>query len=420
MNNYLPRVVDSELTQRLSISGAVLLDGPKACGKTETAAQRAKSIVRLDTDVNARQQLQLSPELLFEQATPILFDEWQRAPEVWDHVRRNVDDRREPGLYLLTGSATPNDSHERHSGAGRIGTLRMRPMSLFESGMSSGEASLDTIMNGESQPTRPAALSVSALMEQIVIGGWPSLLGFTESDARRWLADYLDQIVEVDIPSLQITRRAPERLRRTLASLARGVGQPVKVVDIARDVSGGDLKQPVDATIDAYLGALDRLHLTENSPAWRPHLRSRTRLREAATRYFVDPSLGPAALGIGSRELLGDISAAGFHFEGLVVRDLRIYVQAVGGRISSWREANGRKEIDVIIETANGWAAAEVKLTGDQGVIDKAASQLINFAEMVDSSRHGKPRALIVITATGPGGRRADGVHVVPISTLRP
>jgi len=417
---YLPRAADTELAERLKVSGALLIEGPKGCGKTETAMRRATSAVRFDTDPAARAQVELNPDALFAEPTPILFDEWQRVPQIWDHVRRHVDDLGQRGLYILTGSATPTDSRELHSGAGRIGTLRMRPMSLFESGHSTGEVSLAALLRGEDQQAKLTKVTVPELMAQIVIGGWPALIGEDERFARRWLADYLKQIVEVDIPSLGTTRRAPDRLRRALASLARGVGQPVKLTELAADIAGNDGRRPAKETVSAYLDALDRLKLTENSPSWRPHMRSRVRLREAPVRYFIDPSIGTAALGVGSKDLLADPNAAGFHFEALVVRDLRVYAQPLDGMVSTWREVHGRKEVDAIVETSDAWAAFEVKLTGDQAVIDDAAQGLLDFASEIDTDRHGDPAALVVVTATGGGGKRPDGVHVAPISALGP
>lgn len=420
MFEYRDRVADGELAERMSSIGAVLIDGPKGCGKTETALRIARSTVRFDTDPNARALLDLNPGELFDQQLPILFDEWQRAPAIWDHVRRQVDDLRQRGLYILTGSATPTDARELHSGAGRLGTLRMRPMSLFESAHSTGEVSLAALLQGDDQRAKRTTMTVPGLMERIVIGGWPALLGADERSARRWLTDYLDQIIEVDIPSLGSTRRAPARLRRTLTSLGRATGQSIKITALAADVAGDSDRPPAKETVYAYLDALDRLKLVDNSTPWRPHMRSRTQLRESPTRYFVDPSLGTAALRVGSRDLLADLQAAGFHFEALVMRDLRVYSQPLGGVVHSWREAHGRREVDAIVDTPGGWAAFEVKLTGDQAVIDGAARGLLSFAADVDRSRHGDPAALVVITATGGGGRRPDGVHVVPITTLGP
>ena len=420
MSDYRPRVVDAELAERLTSIGAVLIDGPKGCGKTETALRQAKNSVRFDTDPNARALLGLNPEGLFDQETPILFDEWQRAPEIWDQVRRHVDDLRRRGLYILTGSATPKYQRELHSGAGRIGTLRMRPMSLFESGHSTGEVSLAALLGGEDQKAKRTAMTVPNLMERIVIGGWPVLLEQSERSARRWLSDYLAQIVDIDIPELGTGKRTPDRLRRALASLGRSVGTAIKVTALGADIAGDDHRAPAKETVNSYLDALDRLKLTENSPAWKPHMRSRTELREAPVRYFVDPSLGTAALKVASRDLLADLEAAGFHFEAMAVRDIRIYAQPLGGAVYSWRESHGRKEVDAIVDTPEGWAAFEVKLTGDQDVIDSAAKSLLYFAAEVDASKHGSPSALVVVTAIGGGGKRTDGVHVVPISALGP
>ncbi len=324
MFDYRARVVDAELSERLTSIGAVLIDGPKGCGKTETALQQAKSSVRFDTDPNARALLGLNPDELFDQETPILFDEWQRPPEIWDQVRRHVDDLRRRGLYILTGSATPRYERELHSGAGRIGTLRMRPMSLFESGHSTGEVSLAALLGGEDQKAKRTAMTVPGLLERIVIGGWPVLLDQSERSARGWLADYLAQIVDIDVPELGTGKRTPDRLRRALASLGRSVGTAIKVTALGADIAGDDHRAPAKETVNSYLDALDRLKLTENSPAWKPHMRSRTELREAPVRYFVDPSLGIAALKVGSRDLLADLEAAGFHFEAMAVRDVRI------------------------------------------------------------------------------------------------
>lgn len=420
MFDYRARVADGELSERLTSIGAVLIDGPKGCGKTETALQLARSSVRFDTDPNARALLGLNPADLFDQETPIVFDEWQRAPEIWDQVRRHVDDLRRRGLYILTGSATPRDERELHSGAGRIGTLRMRPMSLFESGHSTGEVSLAGLLGGAEQRAKRTAMTVPGLLERIVVGGWPALLDQSERTARRWLADYLTQIVEVDLPDFGVGRRAPDRLRRALASLGRSVGTAIKISALGADIAGSDGRMPARETVNSYLDALDRLKLTENSRAWKPHMRSRTELRAAPVRYFVDPSLGTAALQAGSKDLLADIEAAGLHFEAMAVRDLRIYAQPLDGTVYSWRESHGRKEVDAIVETPDGWAAFEVKLTGDQTVIDRAATSLLDFAADVDTAKHGDAAALVVVTATGGGGKRADGVHVVPISALGP
>lgn len=416
MDRYLPRVADRELDERLSYIGAVLIEGPKACGKTATASRRAGTVIRLDEDEAARALVRLAPERLFESPTPILFDEWQVEPSIWNRVRRQVDDRQGTGLFILTGSATPSDDAARHSGAGRFSVMSMRPMSLFETGHSTGEMSLARLLDGDRQTGLGTHLAFHELVERVVVGGWPDLVGADEASARRWVSDYLTNLVEVDVQGLG-ARRDPGNVRRLLAALARGVAQPVKASELAKDV-GGESGPVAKETLAAYVNALERLRMLDNSEAWLPHLRSRARLRTAPVRYFVDPSIGPAALGIGSAELMADLNALGHHFEALVVRDLRIYAQLLGGRVESWRDSNGN-EVDAVVTIGHSrWGAFEIKL--DPAAVDQAAAALLRFAGTVDTARHGEPACLGVITSTGAGGRRADGVHVIPIGALGP
>lgn len=416
MATYLPRIADLELEQRLGYIGAVLIDGPKACGKTATASRHAQTVIRLDEDQTARTWVRLAPERLFDGPTPILFDEWQVEPTIWNKVRRQVDDRDGKGLFILTGSATPTHDATRHSGAGRFSVMKMRPMSLFESGHSTGEMSLAKLLGGERQTGLGTHLSFDELLKRVVIGGWPELIGADETSARRWLRDYLSNLVEVDIQKLG-SRRDPANLRRLLESLGRSVAQAVKAVELAKDVGGED--GPIaKETLSAYLTALDRLHLLDNSSAWLPHMRSRARLRTAPVRYFVDPSLGPAALGVGTSELMADLNALGLHYEALVIRDLRIYAQPLDARVESWRDASGH-EVDAVVSIGpNKWGAFEVKLSPD--AVDEGAAALLRFKANVDTSRHGEPACLGVITSTGAGGLREDGVHVIPIGCLGP
>jgi hypothetical protein len=417
MVDYRPRVADAELAELMQAVGAVLVEGPKASGKTATASRVAATVFDMDQDSTARASIELNPDYLFDRPTPILFDEWQTIPELWNRVRRAVDAAdRVRGLYLLTGSATPRDDVNRHSGAGRFGTLRMRPMSLFESGHSTGDVSLTALLDAQTQPGRDNGLTVPELMERIVIGGWPDLLDADEVTARRWMSGYLKQVVEVDIPSF-VGRRDPRTLNRVLTSLGRFVAQSPATRTIAAD-AGGERGPVAPATIYSHLDALERLQLLDNSEAWQPHMRSRSRLRTTATRYFVDPSIGTAALGVDSGDLLNDLEAAGYHFEALVVRDLRIYAQPLGGRVDTWRDEDGR-EVDAVITLPGGrWAAVEIKMS--QNDVDKAAAGLLNFAQRVDTGKQGQPAALIVVTATGSAGRRPDGVNVVPITALAP
>lgn len=416
MSSYRPRVVDQELASMMRAIGGVLIEGPKACGKSETAKQVAQTVYEFDKDDVARDAVALNPDSLFTGKPPILFDEWQLEPSIWNRVRRQVDERHSRGEFILTGSARPRDDANRHSGAGRIGVLQMRPMSLFESGHSTGEVSFAALLSGERQTGLGTHLSFDALLDRIVIGGWPELIDYGERDARVWLRGYLDQIIETDMP-LMGHRRNPRNLRRLFGSLARNVGQAVKLTELAKDV-GGEAGPIAHETITGYLDTLERLRLTEDSPAWRPHMRSKTPLRTAEVRYFVDPSLGPAALGIGTSELRSDPLATGFHFEALAVRDLRILAQAHNGRVTSWRDKHGN-EVDAIVSiNDNKWAAFEIKLNPRH--VDAGAASLLKFARNVDTDRHKKPACLGVITSTGAGGRRPDGVHVIPIGCLGP
>jgi hypothetical protein len=393
-----------------------LIEGPKACGKTATATQHARTVFRFDEDETSRSFVRLSPERLFDKPTPILFDEWQVEPAIWNKVRRQVDDRDGNGLFILTGSATPTDDASRHSGAGRFAVMSMRPMSLFESGHSSGEMSLAKLLDGERQTGIGTHLKFDDLLKRIVIGGWPELVDADEVDARRWLRDHLTNLVEIDIQRLG-SRRDPTNLRRLLESLGRSVGQATKASELAKDV-GGEGGPVAKETLSAYLAALSRLHLIDNSEAWLPHMRSRARLRTAPVRYFVDPSLGPASLGVGSAELMFDLNALGLHYEALAIRDLRIYAQPLDGRVDSWRDSNGNEGDGIVTLGPNRWGAFEVRLNPD--AVDQAAASLLRFRDSVDTSRHGAPSCLGVITSTGAGGLREDGVHVIPIGCFGP
>jgi len=371
----------------------------------------------MDVDTAARAALAAHPAQLFEARTPIVFDEWQETPELWNHVRRAVDDHEGKGLYILTGSSRPRDDARMHSGAGRIGRIRMRPMSLYESGHSTGQVSLNALMNGEDPEGRAEELTVPDLVERIVIGGWPDLLGATEREAHTWLSDYCRTIAEVDVPGLG-PRRNPANIQRLLASMGRAVSTPLNQRALAVDV-GGSRGPVASETLTNYLDALERLMLIEPLPAWQPHMRSRTRLRTTAVHHFVDPSLGTSSLGVGVDALMKDLNAAGLHFESLAVRDLRIYAQSLEAKLSSWRDSQSGAEVDVVLETPDGrWAGVEIKL--GEGATDAAAASLLHFARKVDKERHGEPAALVVITGGRFAYRRPDGVLVVPITALGP
>lgn len=417
MANYRARVIEGELSDRMKAIGAVLIDGPKAVGKTSTAVRAGASIWRMDVDTAARAALETHPAQLFEAPTPIVFDEWQEAPELWNLVRRAVDDHDGKGLYILTGSARPRDDARMHSGAGRIGRLRMRPMSLYESGHSTGQVSLRELLDGGEPDGRAEALTVPDLVERIVIGGWPDLLNATERDARGWLSDYCRTLAEVDVPGLG-PRRNPGNIQRLLSSLGRAAGTPFNQATLAVDV-GGAHGPIASETLTNYLDALERLMLIEPLSSWQPHMRSRTRLRAAPIHHFVDPSLGVSALGIGVDALMRDMNAAGLQFESLALRDLRIYAQILGANLASWRDSQSGAEIDVVLELPDGrWSGIEIKL--GEGAIDAAAASLLHFARKIDTAHHGEPAVLMAITGGRFAYRRPDGVLVVPITALGP
>jgi predicted AAA+ superfamily ATPase len=417
MDSYRSRIADDVLRKKLEATGAVLIEGPKACGKTETARQLARSEVLLDIDKRARAAAALDPGLVLDGETPRLLDEWQVEPSIWNHVRRAVDQRREPGQFILAGSAAPADDATRHSGAGRIARLQMRPMSLFESGLSGGSISLRDLLGGGRASAR-TDVELAGVAEALVRGGWPALQEVPVQAAMERVGDYLEEICRTDINRVDGGRRDPVRVRRLLRSLARNVATHVTMTTLGADsaASGEDpLKQQ---TVREYLSALERLFVVEDQPPWEPHLRSRSILRKSPKRHFVDPSLAAAALGAGPAALLRDLNLFGFLFESLVVRDLRLYSQPMRGEVRQFRDNKGL-EIDAIVETDGRWGAFEVRLGGERP-IEEAAANLLKFAREVDTRRSGEPSVLGVIVASGYGYRREDGIQVIPITALGP
>ncbi len=414
---YIPRIADSELRERLSSAGAVVIEGPRACGKTETARQVAASEVLLDVDEQARLAIAIDPTLVLEGESPRLLDEWQLAPELWNHVRRKVDERGRRGQFILTGSAIPPDDVTQHTGAGRFSILQMRPMCLYESGAATGQISLQRLFDEEAATVGEATLDIRRLIELLVIGGWPAQLGAPVQSAASAARDYLDQIVRVDMPRVGGSRRDARNVGRVLRALGRNVATEVSITTLAADAGGAD--GALDRhTVADYLAELDRMMVTENVPAWSVHLRSRTALRTSEKRHFVDPSLAIAALGGNPERLLRDLNLVGLLFESMVVRDLRVLSQPLGGSIHHYRDAAGR-EVDVVVEMSDGrWGAFEVKL--GTRMVDDGAANLLAFAQGIDTAKSGAPSVLGVITSTGLGYRRPDGIHVIPIGALGP
>jgi len=416
---YRSRITDREIERRLEAMGAVVIEGPKACGKTATARQHSASEVLLDVDEAARQAIGFDPGLVLRGPTPRLIDEWQMAPEIWNHVRRTIDDRQAPGQFILTGSATPADDAVRHTGAGRLTRLRMRPMSLFESGASTGAVSLSAVLAGEFEQGGRSNLDTDALFELVSIGGWPGHLRRSASAAIQANRDYLEEVRRVDISRVDGVSRDPERVGRFLRSYARNVATHASMATMAADTGGaeGPLK---DHTALEYASALTRLMILEDQPAWAPHLRSKSILRNAPKRHLVDPSLAVAALRAGPDQLRKDLELFGLLFESLVIRDLRVYAQAADAEVYHYRDNTGLEIDSVVSSQAGPWAAFEVKL-GGAARIEEAAANLLKFRDRLDTSRSGEPAALGVIVGSGPYAyRREDGVWVIPIGVCGP
>ena len=416
IRDYRSRFADGELAARLRATGAVLIEGARGCGKTQTSLRAARSAVRLDRDHSSREAGLLDPSLLLTGQRPRLIDEWQLVPQVWNEVRGAVDDHpEEAGQFILTGSAVPADDVTRHTGALRFTRLRMRPMSLAESGHSTATVSLAGLFDGDQPRAADPGLRIRDLAERICVGGWPGLVERDPPDAQLAIQGYLDETRRVDIQRLDGTRRDPENVARVLRSLARHVSTEASARSIAADVAGGD--QPIKPhTVLGYIDALSRVFVVEDQPAWAPALRSRGILRGTPKRHFVDPSLAVAALSADPTRLLADPETLGLLFESLVIRDLRVYAQGRGGSIFHYRENTGL-EADAIIQLRDGrWAAVEVKL--GQHLVDRAAASLKLVEEHVDPVRHGAPAFLAVITGWGYAYRRTDGVFVLPIGAL--
>ncbi len=417
--HYLRRIVETELDECLAAAGAVVLEGPKACGKTATARQRAASEVLLDTDHNARQLTRADPATALAGATPRLIDEWQLEPPIWNHVRRAVDDRAD-GQFILAGSAVPADDVTRHSGAGRFSRIRMRPLSLFESERSSGEISLAELLNRSRQGAGASSLGIPQLAELVAAGGWPANHGQPLRNTLRSNRDYLNEIRRTDVSRVSERQTDPIRVGRLLRSLARNTATEVTLSRLAADVGGSRITMKPE-TAAGYLDALEQLMIVDDQPAWSPHLRSRAILRAAPKRHFVDPSLAVAALRATPERLLGDLRFLGLLFESLVVRDLRIYAQANDAEVFHYREKGGL-EVDAVVEAADGrWAAFEIKL--GQRWVEEGARNLRRLAQRAPRAMRDtpcEPSALAVIVPSGYGHAGTNDVGVIPIGALGP
>lgn len=415
---YLPRLVDAEILELLQTMGIVLIEGPKAVGKTESAIQVAMTIVRLDIDENARNLAKLAPETLFAGKTPILIDEWQLVPELWAHTKVEVDKRKLKGQFILTGSSVPEDDVTRDVNALRVGRLKIRPMSLLETGHSNGKVSLAALMAGKKPAAMDPGLSLNDIAERVCVGGWPGVQELAVERALRAMKTYINEIAGKEVQQVSGIKFNKANVVKVLKSLARNVGTKVSENKIAQDA--GSNAAPLSRRVTSnYLEALNRVMITENSPAWTPELRSQLRVNGKVTRYFIDPSLAVAAIGVSPSVLVGgQLKFFGFLFENLVVRDVRCYVQALYGEVMQFRDEKDR-EVDIIIVLPdNSWAAIEVKLGASQ--VDKAATDLLAFRGRINTQAQGEPAFLAVVTATGPAYVREDGIYVIPIGVLGP
>lgn len=424
MAGYRQRIADQLLAFKLKTIGAVLIDGPKACGKTSTAEQHAGSIIYLDDPSTMEQNLQLVQtdiKYLLAGATPRLIDEWQLAPQLWDAIRFEVDHRGNDGQFILTGSAVPaNMERVKHSGAGRFGWLTMRPMSLWESGESSGEVSLLSLMSDSTKVFGSNPLNLEQMAFVTCRGGWPKAVTRTSGRAALvQIQEYFHAIVQSDISRVDMVSRDAERARRLMRSYARHQGAQAPISTIRADLSANEVTEMSDNTIESYLNALRKIFIIEDMPAWNPNLRSKTAIRTSDTRYFVDPSVATTALGISPQDLIDDLNTFGLMFETLCVRDLRVYADAIGGKVYHYRDANGL-ECDAVVHLPNGnYGLVEIKLGGDK-LIAEGVANLSKLASKVDTSRMKAPSFKMILTAVGEKAyRRTDGILVVPIGCLK-
>jgi len=412
---YYKRFADKMLSERLQSSGAVLIEGAKGCGKTETAQQVSASVVRFDADEQVKIKMEIDPKTVLIGDTPRLLDEWQDYPQIWNYVRREVDERKQKGQFILTGSATPEDNAKRHSGVGRFSVMKMRPLSMYERGWSTGEVSLAALMNSNIPVSETVSFDLGDYAEKITLGGWPGMIDAGAAEGLRFMMDYMSLIAEVDLSKVSDKRRDPYKVARLLQSLARNISTEATLAALAKDTIGSDSDLD-DETVADYLSALERLMAVDNLPAWNTHIRSSDMLRKSSKRHFTDPSMAVGALGLSVDRLVDDLNYFGLLFESLAIRDLRIYADANGGKLFHYRDSRGL-EIDAVVEYADGtWGAFEIKL--GIGAADAAANHLLTFADKIDQDKVGSPAALTVITGNGFAHRRKDGVNVVPLSTL--
>ncbi len=418
---YLSRIADKILADRLESSGAVLIEGPKWCGKTRTATEISKSQLYMqdpDKTLSYMKAADTKPSLLLKGETPRLLDEWQMAPVLWDAVRFMVDQRGKTGQFILTGSAVPQDNVVQHTGTGRISRIMMRPMSLFESNESNGTISLSELFNGKTDIEAFSDLTIEQIAFAIVRGGWPASVEDTKKSALRRAVDYVEAVINADVSRVDNIEKNPVRVRALLRSLARNISTIATIKTIHDDIAMSDTDESIsEKTISQYLNALNRIFVTENLPAWNPALRSKTAIRTSPKRQFVDPSIATAIMRLTPERLLDDFNYFGFLFESLCDRDLRIYTEAIDGEVFHYRDSSGLESDAVIVLNDGRWAAVEIKLGSKE--IEDAAKHLIELKNKVNTQKMMEPSFLMILTGTEIAYRRDDGVLVVPLGCLR-
>ena len=420
---YKHRIADGILEKKLRSKGAVLIEGPKWCGKTTTAEQQARSILYMDNPASFESNLQMAeidPGILLEGDTPRLVDEWQLAPKLWDTMRFEVDHRHQVGQFILTGSAVPSDEESmKHSGTGRFSWLTMRPMSLYESGESNGKVSLSHLFESRENIVATNSLRIDDIAFLICRGGWPFACSLQGDAALAQAFDYVDAVIKKDVSRVDGTNRNITTTRLLMRSYARNQGSQATIGTIVADMMTNDENEIGIKTAGSYLDALRKIFVIEDSEAWNPNLRSKTAIRTANTRYFIDPSIGTAVLGLGPKDLINDLNTMGLFFETLCVRDLRIFADALDGQVFHYRDKSGL-ECDAVIHLRNGrYGLVEIKLGGDR-LINEGASTLLALVDKINTDKMKEPSFLMVLTGTGDFAyRRKDGVYVVPIGCLK-
>lgn len=414
--NYIKRIIEEDLYEKLSASGAVLIKGPKSCGKTTTAKQFAKSVLEMDRDKQVPVIMATNPQLLLVGETPRLIDEWQEQPEIWNYIRHEVDERKAKGQFILTGSANPTDDVKLHSGAGRFTVVQMDTLTWQELGFSKGIVKMSDLLKGYFPDFYDAGISLDFIIDKMVIGGWPALLNENIKNALKINRGYVDLLCEVDVSRVSGVKRDPLKVRSLLRSLARNTATLVDNKTLEQDVKTSDRNELSRNTISEYLEALSRLMILYEQPAFNPHIRSSASMRKSPKRHLCDTSLTVAALGLDKEALLKDMMYTGFLFESLATHELNVYAKANDANVFHYNDSYGL-EIDAIVQKRNGnYAAFEIKL--GVGYIDQAAENLKKFEKNIDDTKMELPKSLNIITGTGMSYRRPDGINVISLASL--